>query len=147
VKDYYDVLGVSTDASPEDIKKAFRRLALCYHPARNPGNIKEAEGRFKEISEAYEVIGNEKRRRQYDYLTSYRRGQTEGAGVNMAFTGTFDDPAWSSLEELLRMLTLFNFDISDVFRGQGKACGRFRQVVSAGVNIGAESCSAVMALR
>ena len=61
MKDYYDVLGVSTDASPEDIKKAFRRLALRYNPDRNPENIKEAEGRFKEINEAYEVIGNEKR--------------------------------------------------------------------------------------
>jgi len=127
VKDYYHVLGVSTDASPEDIKKAFRRLALRYHPDRNLGNIEEAEGRFKEINEAYEVIGNEKRRRQYDYLTSYGRGQTEGVGVNMAFTDNFDSPAYNSFEELLRLLMLFNFDISEVFMGQGKACGRIRQ--------------------
>ena len=126
MKDYYQVLGVSTDVSPEDIKKAFRRLALRYNPDRNPGNIKEAEGRFKEINEAYGVIGHERKRRQYDYLTSYRRGQMERAAVNMTFTGSVDAPAYGSLEELLRILTLFNFDISEVFRGQGKACGRFR---------------------
>ena len=85
MKDYYHVLGVSRDASPEDIKKTFRRLALCYHPGRNSGNIKEAEDRFKGINEAYEVIGNEKRRRQYDYLTSYRRGQAEGGGCEYGF--------------------------------------------------------------
>ena len=127
MKDYYQTLGVSRDASPEDIKRAFRRLALCYHPDRNPGNTTEAEGRFKEINEAYEVLGNEQRRSHYDYLTSYRRGQTEGAGVNMAFTDRSDDPAYGSLEELLRILTAFNFDIGALFRVQGKACGKFRR--------------------
>ena len=55
LKDYYQILNVSQDASAEDIKKAFRRLALQYHPDHNPENIKEAEAQFKEINEAYEV--------------------------------------------------------------------------------------------
>ena len=76
MKDYYQNLGVSTDASPDDIKKGFRQLALRYHPDRNPGNTKEAEGKFKEINEAYEVLGNEQKRHHYDYLTGHRRGQT-----------------------------------------------------------------------
>jgi len=95
-------------------------LALRYHSDGNLGNIKEAAVRFKEKHEAYQVIGNEKKMCQYDYLTSYRRGQTEVAGGNMAFTGSFDVPAYSSLEELLRILTLFNFDISEVLSGVGK---------------------------
>jgi curved DNA-binding protein len=63
-RDYYDILGVSRDASPEDIRRAYRTLARRYHPDVN----KEAgaEERFKEIGEAYEVLGNEERRREYD---------------------------------------------------------------------------------
>ncbi len=64
-KDYYEILGVSRDASLEDIKKAYRRLALKYHPDRNPGD-KEAEEKFKEISEAYAVLSDPQKRAQYD---------------------------------------------------------------------------------
>jgi len=71
LKDYYCILGVSRDMSAEDIKKAFRQLALRYHPDRNPGNVKEAEEKFKEINEAYEVLGDEKKRRQYDRLLDW----------------------------------------------------------------------------
>ncbi|MCU0513278.1 MAG: J domain-containing protein [Anaerolineae bacterium] len=70
--DYYKVLGVSKDASQEDIKKAFRREARKYHPDVNPDNP-EAERRFKEVSEAYEVLGDTARREQYDMF-----GRTEG---------------------------------------------------------------------
>ena len=64
-KDYYEILEVSKTASGEEIKKAFRRLAMQYHPDRNPGN-KEAETRFKEINEAYEVLKDEQKRAAYD---------------------------------------------------------------------------------
>ena len=63
--DYYEILEVSKTASGEEIKKAFRRLAMQYHPDRNPGN-KEAEQKFKEINEAYEVLKDEQKRAAYD---------------------------------------------------------------------------------
>ncbi len=66
-KDFYKTLGVSKTASADEIKKAYRKLALKYHPDRNPGN-KEAEEKFKEISAAYEVLGDENKRKQYDQL-------------------------------------------------------------------------------
>jgi curved DNA-binding protein len=66
-RNYYEILGVSPEATSEEIKKAFRRLALQYHPDRNPGN-KEAEEKFKDISEAYEVLHNSDKRAQYDQL-------------------------------------------------------------------------------
>jgi molecular chaperone DnaJ len=65
VKDYYKVLGVSKDASQEDLKKAYRKLARKHHPDLNAGN-KQAEEKFKEISEAYDVLGDEKKRAEHD---------------------------------------------------------------------------------
>lgn len=64
-KDYYRVLNVSRDASPDEIKKSFRKLAIQYHPDKNPGD-KEKENRFKEINEAYEVLSDPKKKSQYD---------------------------------------------------------------------------------
>jgi molecular chaperone DnaJ len=64
-KDYYEVLGVAREATKEDIKKAYRRLAVMYHPDRNPGN-KEAEEKFKEATEAYDVLADESKRQTYD---------------------------------------------------------------------------------
>jgi curved DNA-binding protein CbpA len=85
VKDYYRILGVERDASPEDIKEPFRRLALRYHPDRNRGNAKEAEDRFRRINGAREGLGNEQKRHQYDYLTSYWRSHTGRVRVNTGF--------------------------------------------------------------
>ena len=64
-RDYYEVLGIQKDASPEEIKKAYRKAALKYHPDRNPGD-KEAEEKFKEVGEAYEVLSDDDKRARYD---------------------------------------------------------------------------------
>jgi len=64
-RDYYEVLGVARDATADQIKSAYRKAAMQYHPDRNPGN-KEAEERFKELNEAYQVLSDPERRAQYD---------------------------------------------------------------------------------
>ena len=64
-RDYYEVLGVSKDASADDIKKAYRKMAMKYHPDRNPGD-KEAEEKFKEVGEAYEVLSDADKKARYD---------------------------------------------------------------------------------
>ena len=84
MKDYYQILGVAADASQEDIKKAFRRLAFKYHPDTNPGNEKQAEERFKEINEAYGVLGDKSKRQQYDFA---RRVPFAGVGYDTGYTG------------------------------------------------------------
>jgi DnaJ-class molecular chaperone len=66
-KDYYATIGVNKDASYDEIKKAFRKLARKYHPDLNPGS-KECEAKFKEISEAYDILGDEKKRKEYDNI-------------------------------------------------------------------------------
>src|SRR5579862_3617253 len=67
-KDYYQVLGVPKNAAEKDIKSAYRKLARKWHPDANPNNAKEAEEKFKEISEAYEVLGDPEKRKKYDVL-------------------------------------------------------------------------------
>ena len=64
-QDYYQVLGISKTATQDEIKAAYRKLALKYHPDRNPGN-KESEEKFKEAAEAYEILSDEQKRQQYD---------------------------------------------------------------------------------
>jgi curved DNA-binding protein len=78
-KDYYKILGVERNAGEDDIRKAYRKLAMKYHPDRNP-NDKEAEERFKEINEAYQVLSDSKKRAHYDRLGSdYSNWQQRGA--------------------------------------------------------------------
>ena len=64
-RDYYEILGVSRDASKEELKKAYRKLAMEYHPDRNPGND-EAEDKFKEAAEAYEILSHDEKKAKYD---------------------------------------------------------------------------------
>lgn len=79
-KDYYNILGVKKDASKDDIKKAYRKLARKYHPDVNPNN-KTAEAKFKELQEAYDVLKDEKKRKEYDELgENYFNYKNMGAG-------------------------------------------------------------------
>jgi curved DNA-binding protein len=72
IRNYYELLGVNRDATPDDIKQSFRRLARKYHPDLNPGD-KAAEEKFKDISEAYEVLSDQSKRSQYDKFTGFWR--------------------------------------------------------------------------
>ncbi|XP_063607967.1 dnaJ homolog subfamily B member 9-like isoform X2 [Penaeus indicus] len=92
-KDYYDVLGISRKATDREIKKAFRKLAVQYHPDKNkePG----AEEKFREIAEAYEVLSDEDKKREYDHMghSAYSQKSAGGGGGhhNHAFHFNFDD--------------------------------------------------------
>lgn len=65
-RDYYEVLGVGKKATIEEIKKAYKKLAIKYHPDKNPNNKEQAKEKFREISEAYEVLSDENKRQNYD---------------------------------------------------------------------------------
>ena len=78
---YYEVLSVSRDASGDEVKRAYRRLAMKYHPDRNPGDSK-AEAMFKEAAEAYEIIGDPERRRMYDQYGHEGLKQRPGHAMN-----------------------------------------------------------------
>lgn len=86
-KDYYEVLGVSRTASQQEIKTAYRKLAMKYHPDRNPDN-KEAENKFKEAAQAYEVLSDEKKRKNYD---QFGHAGVEGMGAGGAHDMNMED--------------------------------------------------------
>lgn len=90
-KDYYKILGVERSASEKDLKRAYRKLAVQYHPDKNPGDPR-AEERFKEINEAYEVLGDPAKRAKYDQLgSSYKDWERTGGAP-----GGFDWSQWTS---------------------------------------------------
>lgn len=106
-KDYYSILGISKTASQEEIKQAFRKLARKYHPDVNPGN-QQAEAKFKEVNEAYEVLSDPDKRKKYDQYGQYWKQVGEGgfpgggaAGVDM---GGFDFSQYGSFNDFLNEL-------------------------------------------
>ncbi len=109
-KDYYEVLGVSRQASAEEIKKAYRQAALKYHPDRNPGN-KEAEEKFKEAAEAYSILIDPEKRAIYD---RYGHQGLQGQGYE-GFRG-FDSSIFQDFEDILG--NFFGFSFSEFFGGQ-----------------------------
>ncbi|MBL7813087.1 MAG: molecular chaperone DnaJ [Bacteroidetes bacterium] len=84
-RDYYDILGVAKGAGADEIKKAYRKLAIKYHPDKNPGD-KEAEENFKEAAEAYDVLSNEEKRRRYDQFGHAGMGGAGGYGGQGGFS-------------------------------------------------------------
>jgi len=106
-KDYYAILGVPRDAHPEQIKSAYRKAAVRYHPDKNPGD-KEAEDMFKRVSEAYAVLGDAEKRSRYD---RYGEAGVEGAGGI-----PWDSAVFEGFEDLFGSL----FGFGDLFGGRGR---------------------------
>jgi curved DNA-binding protein len=109
-KDYYKILGVDKKATPEQIKKAYRKLAVQYHPDKNQGN-KEAEDKFKQINEAYEVIGDPEKRKKYDELGenwNQQAGQPGGGSDWSQFGGGGQGGSFR-----------YEGDMNDFFGGKG----------------------------
>lgn len=119
-KDYYEVLGVNKTASADDIKRAYRRMAMKYHPDKNPGD-KEAEAKFKECAEAYEVLSDADKRKQYD---QFGHEGLRGAGMH--------DFSHMNVEDIFSM---FGFEdlFGDVF---GRGGGRRRSARRSGPSRG-----------
>jgi molecular chaperone DnaJ len=109
-RDYYEVLGVSKNASPDDIKRAYRRMAIKYHPDKNPDD-KEAETRFKECAEAYEVLSDPEKRRRYDQF-----GHDGLRGMGMR---DYAHMRWQDIGSIFE--DLFGFgDFADIFGMAGR---------------------------
>jgi molecular chaperone DnaJ len=104
-KNYYDILGVSKNSSPEEIKRAYRKLAHQHHPDKGQGS----EEKFKEVNEAYQVLRNEEKRRQYDtYGRTFEQARANGFGGGNPFGGDFGFGGFGNTQG-------FDFDLGDIF--------------------------------
>jgi molecular chaperone DnaJ len=120
-RDYYEVLGVSRSASPEEIKKAYRKLAVQFHPDKNPGDH-SAEEKFKEATEAYEILKDQQKRRQYDQMG--HAAFSQGPGPTQHGFGGFD--LSDALRAFMRDFGGFG-DIDDLFGASGRGRSHRRQ--------------------
>ncbi|MBL7683661.1 MAG: molecular chaperone DnaJ [Flavipsychrobacter sp.] len=127
-RDYYEVLGVSKSASADEIKKAYRKIAMQYHPDRNPGD-KAAEEKFKEAAEAYDVLSNTDKKAQYD-----RFGH---AGMGGAASGGYGGPGGMRMEDIFQNFgDIFGDDMfGSFFGGGGQRGGGGRRQGSRGANL------------
>lgn len=116
--DYYDTLGVAKQATADDIRKAYRKLARKFHPDLNPGD-KSAEERFKNVQEAYDVLSDSKKRQMYDQFGFYSESGFSGAGP-----GAGQGPAPG--------MDFSGFDFSDIFSGAGDRPGAGRRTETGG---------------
>ena len=120
-KDYYKILGVERSANADEVRKAYRKLAMQYHPDRNPGD-KQAEEKFKEINEAYQVLSDTQKRARYDQLGSaYSNWQQRGGG-----RGDFDWSQWFSGQPAGNVHVEYG-DLNDLF-GEGMFSDFFRSI-------------------
>ena len=110
VKDYYGMMGLSPDATEADIKARYRALAKHYHPDRNMDNPSSVE-KFKDLNEAYQVLGNKERKKAYDQLSRLGNGC-------FPFTGAPFETAGMDLESLMAKFMTMGFN-----RGRGRGCG------------------------
>lgn len=117
-RDLYAVLGVKRTATSEEVKKAYRKLALRWHPDKNPHNREEAERRFKEISEAYEILSDERKRRIYDAYGGHRGIPASGsvrAATSSPWPSSYSSRVWDKdIEEFLASFRFRNPE--DVFK-------------------------------
>lgn len=111
-QDYYTILGVSRSATPEEIKRAYRRMALKYHPDKNPGN-KEAEDKFKSAAEAYSVLIDPEKKSVYD---QFGHEGLRGQGFS-GFSG-FNTSIFNDFEDILG--SFFNFGFGDIFGARNR---------------------------
>lgn len=128
-KDYYQVLGVSRSASTDEIRKAYRKLAMQYHPDRNPDD-KQAEERFKEINEAYQVLNDSQKRAHYDRVGSaYSNWQQRGG------QGGFDWGRWAG--NAPGGTRVEYGDLNDLFGDEGGLFSEFFRTIFGGGGMGA----------
>ena len=129
-KNYYDVLGVSEKTSAEEIKKAYRKLAVKNHPDKNPSNPKESEAKFKEISEAYFVLSDEKKRAQYDQMRRFGGGSGNFAGAQgfdyEDLLRQFNQGRGRSSGSQGNQYSAFGDIVEDLFSGLGRGGSRQR---------------------
>lgn len=123
-RDYYDVLGVPRGASEEQVKSAYRKLALKYHPDRNP-NDRMAEENFKEATEAYEVLKDSQKRQMYDQFG--HAGLSEGAGFGREGFGFGGFDLSDALRAFMRDFSGFGFDFEEFFGGRGTRRERYNR--------------------
>jgi molecular chaperone DnaJ len=116
-RDYYEILGVGRDCTPEELKKAYRKLAVQFHPDKNPGD-KQAEEKFKELGEAYEILGDADKRAAYDRF-GHAAFQNGGGGGGGGGFGGFHDAA-----DIFNQVFGSAFGFEEIFGGGGRRAQR-----------------------